>query len=43
MAGVETKSIRDEKKDKYDVRARRVTVPVVVEPNAGYEITGVTP
>lgn len=43
MAGVETKSIRDEDNDKYKLRARRVTVPVVLEPNAGYEITGVTP
>lgn len=43
MQGVETKSIRDEDNDKYKLRARRVTVPVVLEPNAGYEITGVTP
>lgn len=40
-AGVEAKSIRDEKKDKYDLRARRVTVPVVLEPAAGRKITGV--
>lgn len=33
--GVETKTIRDEENDQYRVRARRVTVPVVVEPNAG--------
>lgn len=42
-AGVETKSIRDEEKDGYRLRARRITVPVVLEPGAGYEITGVTP
>lgn len=42
MSGVETKSIRDDKKDMYDLRARRVTVPIVLEPNAGYEITAVT-
>jgi len=42
MGGVETKSIRNDKKDMYDLRARRVTVPVVLEPNAGFEITGVT-
>jgi len=42
-AGIETKSIRDDENDGYRLRARRVTVPVVLEPNAGYEITGVTP
>lgn len=41
--GIETKSIRDEDNDGWKVRARRVTVPVVIEPNAGYVITGVTP
>lgn len=40
-AGVETKSIRDENKDGYLLRARRITVPVVIEPGAGREITGV--
>jgi hypothetical protein len=43
MQGVETKSIRDEDNDKYKLRARRITVPVVLEPNAGFELTGVTP
>lgn len=42
LNGVETKSIRDEEKDGYRLRARRVTVPVVLEPGAGYEITGVS-
>jgi len=28
--------------DSYDVRARRVTVPVVIEPKAGLKITGTT-
>lgn len=37
--GVETKSIRDEENDGYLLRARRVTVPVVLEPNAGIIIT----
>lgn len=32
--GVETKSIRDDDVDGYKLRARRVTVPVVVEPQA---------
>lgn len=43
MGGVETKSIRHEGNDRYDLRARRVTVPIVLEPNAGYKITAVTP
>lgn len=38
--GVEVKSIRVEESDKYRVRARRVTVPVVLDPNAGLRITG---
>ncbi|MET3349638.1 UNVERIFIED_ORG: hypothetical protein ABID57_001310 [Arthrobacter sp. UYEF1] len=37
--GVETKAIREEKTDGYLLRARRVTVPVVLEPNAGIKIT----
>lgn len=41
--GIEVKSIRDDDKDKYRLRVRRVTVPIVLEPNSGYEITGVTP
>lgn len=40
MAGIETKSIRVEANDRYDLRARRVTVPVILEPNAAYKITG---
>jgi hypothetical protein len=43
MGGVETKSIRDDDNDRYKLRARRVTVPVVLEPNAAYKITAVTP
>lgn len=39
--GVETKSIRDDDVDGYKLRARRVTVPVVLEPAAGRKITGV--
>ncbi len=38
--GVETKSIRDDDNDQTRLRARRVTVPVVVEPAAGRKITG---
>ena len=43
MQGVETKSIRDDDNDQYKLRARRVTVPVVLEPGAAKKITGVTP
>lgn len=39
-AKVETKVIRDDDNDKYKARARRVTVPVVLEPMAGIKITG---
>lgn len=39
--GVEVKSIRDDDNDQYKVRARRVTVPVVLEPLAGRLITAV--
>lgn len=38
-SGVETKSDRH-RDDKYELRARRVTVPVVTEPLAGVRITG---
>lgn len=38
--GVEVKVIRKDEEDKYRVRARRVTVPVVLEPAAGRKITG---
>jgi hypothetical protein len=33
--GVETKSIRDDDNDQNRIRARRVTVPIVLEPTAG--------
>lgn len=39
--GVEAKTIRDEDNEQYKIRARRVTVPVVLEPKAAYKITGV--
>jgi hypothetical protein len=38
--GVEVKSMREEEKDQWRVRARRVTVPIVVEPAAARKITG---
>lgn len=38
--GVEVKSLRKDEVDGYRVRARRVTVPLVLEPNAGVRITG---
>lgn len=40
--GVEVKVIRDDDEDAYRPRARRVTVPVVLEPLAGRKITGVS-
>lgn len=36
--GVETKAIREDAEDRYRVRARRVTVPVVLEPKAGRRV-----
>lgn len=38
---VQVKSIRLEGQDAWDLQGRRKTVPVVQEPGAGYEITGV--
>ncbi len=37
---VEVKSIREDENDQFRLRARRVTVPVVVEPAAARKITG---
>lgn len=37
--GVETKAIRDEDNDRYKLRARRVTVPVIREAAAGIKLT----
>jgi hypothetical protein len=39
-AAVETKVMRQDEEDKYRLRARRVTVPVVVDAGAGRTITG---
>jgi hypothetical protein len=39
--GVEVKTIRDDENDQYRVRARRVTVPVVVEPAAARFIAAI--
>lgn len=39
--GIEVKSIRQEKTDSWLLRARRVTVPVVIETGAAWKITGV--
>lgn len=41
IGGVEAKTIRKDSNDSYDLRARRVTVPVIVEPTAAIQITGV--
>ena len=40
MSGVEVKSIRQDLTDSYLLRARRVTVPVVLEPKAAAVISG---
>lgn len=37
--GVEAKSIREDVEDRWRLRARRITVPVVLEPAAGWKIT----
>lgn len=39
--GVETKVIRDDDKDGYKIRARRVTVPIVLEPAAARKIAAI--
>lgn len=39
---VQIKSIRKDENDAWDLQGRRKTVPVVQEPGAGQEITGVT-
>jgi len=38
--GVEGKSIRDDENDGYRLRMRRVTVPIIQEPAAGFVLTG---
>ncbi|MFC9769540.1 hypothetical protein [Rhodococcus jostii] len=39
--GVQAKTIRDDDNDRWRIRARRVTVPIVLEPKAPHKITGV--
>lgn len=39
-APVEVKTLRKDETDKYRIRARRVTVPVILEPRAGIRLTG---
>jgi hypothetical protein len=38
--GVEGKTIRDDDDDKWKLRMRRVCVPIVQEPAAGFVLTG---
>jgi hypothetical protein len=38
--GVEAKTIRDDDNEQWKLRSRRVTVPIVLDPRAGFEITG---
>jgi hypothetical protein len=40
LFGVESQSFRSPKNDKWEANARRVTVPVVLEPLAGVQLTG---
>jgi hypothetical protein len=40
-APVEVKVIRDDDEDLYTLRARRVTVPIVLEPAAARKITSI--
>lgn len=40
VQGVESKTIREDVSDRWRLRARRITVPVIVEPNAAIAITG---
>jgi hypothetical protein len=40
--GVQAKTIREDEEDRWRLRCRRVTVPVVLEPAAGYKITAVS-
>lgn len=37
----QVKTIREDRNDRWRVRARRITVPVILEPSAGWKITGV--
>ena len=39
--GIQAKTIRKDDEDKWRVRARRVTVPIVLEPKAAWKITAV--
>ncbi|HNF06818.1 MAG TPA: hypothetical protein PL146_15630 [Mycobacterium sp.] len=39
--GIQAKTIREDKNDKWRLRCRRVTVPIVQEPAAAWKITGV--
>lgn len=39
--GVQAKTIRQDEADKWLLRARRITVPIVLEPAAAWKITGV--
>ncbi len=40
VQGVESKTIREDVSDRWRLRARRITVPVIVEPNSAIQITG---
>ncbi|MBO0885602.1 MAG: hypothetical protein J2P17_35770 [Mycobacterium sp.] len=37
---IEVKTMREDQRDRWRIRCRRTTVPIVIEPKAGIEITG---
>ncbi|MEU6580662.1 hypothetical protein [Nocardia sp. NPDC046763] len=41
IPGLEAKIMREDKEDQWRLRCRRSTVPIVIEPNAAWVITGV--
>ncbi|EID12940.1 hypothetical protein MXEN_12056 [Mycobacterium xenopi RIVM700367] len=37
---IQVKTMREDKQDRWRIRARRVTTPIIIEPKAGVQITG---
>jgi len=37
---IQVKTMREDKNDKWRIRCRRTTTPIVIEPKAGVQITG---
>ena len=38
---IQVKTMREDKQDRWRIRCRRTTTPIVIEPLAGVEITGI--